>query len=73
MFGGFVKNSRHSKLLFKSLSFHPCSHLSRIDVGGWGTLTPRLSVYCGWLSLHALTSKGRERQRGFTNFRLSTP
>lgn len=59
MFGGFVKNSKHSKLLFKSLLFHPCSHLSGIGVGGWGTFTPWLSVNCGWLLLPCKNISGK--------------
>lgn len=45
LFGGFVKNLRHSELFFKRLLFHPCSHL----FGGWATFPPCLPVYCGWL------------------------
>lgn len=73
MFGGFVKNSRHSKLLFKSLLFHPCSHLFGIDVGGWGTFTPWLSVYCGWLSSLCSDTSGKTEATWVHTFQFISP
>lgn len=72
-FGGFVKNSRHSKLHFRSLCFLHVL-ICWIDVGGWETFIPWLScLLWGGFFLHGVTPQGRQRQHGCRNFSSLAP